>query len=248
MIGQAIAQNWMSSDALFKPSIAAKSKDYLYYGLSAMYEEGKGLGEITRTNFTDNLKDSMAAYSALFLPQKSDEGEKIKYNVGVLLHTSRQQILDKTSMLRGNAKYQDSLELMVTFAQKELELFAEVPITEKGIGRMTTDDAQAKRQEVVKKLRGLYKGEFGSPLYQPYTFSAYVHDSERNTIRHFHSRNGNMKAGLMNVYSQLNNYMIKPLMDATYLILVDETTPLYCSSDNDFEAPMCRLLIGAAMF
>jgi len=48
-------------------------------------------------------------------------------------------------MLRGNAKYQDSLELMVTYSQKELALFAEVPITEKGIGRMTTDDAQEKR-------------------------------------------------------------------------------------------------------
>ena len=104
-----------------------------------------------------------------------------------------------------------------------------MPITEKGIGRMTTDDAQEKRQEVVKKLRSLYSGGPGSPLYQPYTFSAYVHDSERNTIRGFHSRNGNMKAGLMNVYSQLNNYMIKPLMEASYLILVDETTPLYCS-------------------
>jgi len=90
MIGQTVAQNWMSSDALFKPSIAPKSTDYIYYGLSAMYEEGKGFGEITRTNFTDNLKDSMAAYSALFLPEKSDGGAKVKYNVGVLLHTSRQ--------------------------------------------------------------------------------------------------------------------------------------------------------------
>jgi hypothetical protein len=46
-------------------------------------------------------------------------------------------------MLRGNAKYQDSLELMVSYAQSEYDIFEEVPITEKGIGRMTTDDAKA---------------------------------------------------------------------------------------------------------
>jgi hypothetical protein len=112
---------------------------------------------------------------------------------------------------------------------------------------MTTDDAKAQRQEIVKKLRGLYTGKFGSPLYKPYTFSAYVYDNEKNTIRHFHSRTTNMKAGLMNVFSQLNNYMIKPLLDATYVILVDETEPLYCSEENNFEAPMCQLLIGAAI-
>jgi hypothetical protein len=48
-------------------------------------------------------------------------------------------------MLKGNAKYQDSLELMVAYAQKEYEIFQEVPITEKGIKRITTDDAKAQR-------------------------------------------------------------------------------------------------------
>lgn len=56
-----------------------------------------------------------------------------------------------------------------------------------------------------------------------------------------------MKAGLMNVFSQMNNYMIKPLLDASYVILVDETEPLYCSEGNKFADPMCRLLIGAAV-
>jgi hypothetical protein len=116
MIGQSISMGWLKSDVLFKSSIPARSKDYIYYGLSTMYVEGDGMGEVTRTNFTDNLKDSMAAYSALFRPQKSDDGETIKYNVGILLHTARQQILDKTSMLKGNAKYQDSLELMIKYA------------------------------------------------------------------------------------------------------------------------------------
>lgn len=75
-----------------------------------------------------------------------------------------------------------------------------------------------------------------------------MYDNDKNTIRHFHSRTTNMKAGLMNVFSQLNNYMIKPLLDAAYVILVDETEPLYCSEENDMEAPVCRLLIGAAIY
>jgi hypothetical protein len=145
MIGQALSMNWLKSEVLFKPSITTNSKDYIYYGLSAMYEEGEGIGNVTRTDFTSNLKDSMAAYSALFLPEKTEEGETIKFNIGILLHTSRQQILDKTSMLKGNAKYQDSLELMVSYAQSEYKIFEEVPITEKGIGRMTTDDANDQR-------------------------------------------------------------------------------------------------------
>lgn len=248
MIGQSISMGWLKSEKLFPSSIAPSSKDYVYYGLSALYEEGEGFGEITRTDFTTNLKDSMAAYSALFLPQKTDGGETIKFNVGILLHASRQQILDKTSMLKGNAKYQDSLELMVSYAQQKLEAFGEVPVTEKGIGRMTTDDAKAKRQELVGKLKGLYTGKFGSPLYKPYTFSGYVYDHEKSSVRHFHSRTSNMKAGLMNVFSQMNTYMIKPLLDASYVILVDETEPLYCSDENKFEQPICRLLIGAALY
>jgi hypothetical protein len=99
----------------------------------------------------------------------------------------------------------------------------------------------------VKKLRGLYTGKFGAPLYKPYTFSGYVYDHDKNSVRHFHSRSPNMKAGLMKVFSQMNTYMIKPLLDASYVILVDETAPLYCSDDNDFKEPICRLLIGAAL-
>jgi hypothetical protein len=68
MIGQAVSMGWLKSEVLFKSSIPARSKDYIYYGLSTMYVEGEGFGEVTRTNFTDNLKDSMAAYSALFRP------------------------------------------------------------------------------------------------------------------------------------------------------------------------------------
>jgi hypothetical protein len=56
-----------------------------------------------------------------------------------------------------------------------------------------------------------------------------------------------MKAGLMKVFSQMNTYMIKPLLDTSYVILVDETEPLYCSDKNDLEEPLCRLLIGAAL-
>jgi hypothetical protein len=245
MIGQSISAGWLKSEHFFKPSIPAKSKDYFYYGLSAKFQEGEGIGDVAVTNFTSNLKDSMAAYGALFAPDK--EGD-VKYNVGILLHTSRQQILAKTSMLRGNAKYQDSLEVMVSYAQKAFKLFVEVPVTEKGVGRMTTDDAKAERQAIIRSLRGLYTGKFGPPLYKPYTFSAYVYDHDRNTIRHFHSRTASMKAGLMNIFSQLNTYMIKPLLDASYVILVDETMPLYCSKENDFKDETCRLLIGAAMY
>lgn len=236
MIGHAIVQNWLIPEKkMINKYLSSASRHYRHV---AYLQDSKG--EVVRLNLTKNYATSLAQFHAFV------DSEDSAYVAGIIGHSAQNKWWAKHSQLRGSEKNHDCLEIIVTYAQKKLELYKDSGTDEKAAKVLVREKMEEKHKSALKKMRELYSGK-GEKLYRQYVFYATTYD--KNT-HHFGqiARSGHytMKAAMNVLVTNIYNAIVSKHKEVAYMFFSYETVPFYCS-EGKLDTVLCQRMIGHAL-
>jgi len=236
MIGHAITSNWLIPEKkMINKYLSSASRHYRHV---AYLQDSKG--EVVRLNLTKNYATSLAQFHAFV------DSDDSSYVAGIIGHSAQNKWWAKHSQLRGSEKYHDCLEIIVTYAQKKLELYKDSGTDEKAAKVLVREKMEEKHKSALKKMRELYSGK-GEKLYRQYVFYAVTYD--KNTHRFGQTaRSGHytMKAAMNVLVTNIYNAYVSKHKEVAYMFLSYETVPFYCS-EGKLDTLLCQRMIGHAL-
>lgn len=246
MIGRSLYSRWLTPPKeVVDPLMRRSHKDYMYFAIvqNTLNEDGKGIQEPVRVNLTYDLGESRKAYRALF----EKKGDVQKYNIGLISHYGIQFYSDVRTALRGSISNTDVWEMLVDNIVKDDGVFGKAAeCNEEALGLITQKVFNEKRAAKMKKIKDLYTGK-APTLYKNYQIAAIGFDKRYKKHFWLGSENtNNFRRLWTNALTRIDNAVFKPRRDATFLIFIKNTVPLYCS--EEFNSTMCRELIGRAIY
>ena len=200
-------------------------------------------GKVTRMNLTNNWQFAVQTYNAQF-----KGGEKRKFDVGILAHSAMQQTWYPKSLLSGGEKAFDSFALIAKYAQDELGAYKASGIDEKTAQVNTTKAFNSLLEKKWKKLKGLYGGD-GEQLVKNYRFICVTYHRRSRQISQIYMRDhSNLKKAFQGLTVAVQNKIVKSQQKMAYLFLSRETIPFHCSEGELDKDPICKRLVGYALF
>lgn len=236
MIGQAIINNWLIPEKkMINKYLSSASRHYRHVAYLA-----DAKGEVTRLNLTKNYGTSLAQFHAFV------DSDDSSYVAGIIGHSAQNKWWVKHSKLRGAEKNMDCLEIIVTYAQKKLELYKESGTDEKAAKVLVREKMEEKHKSALKKMRELYSGK-GEKLYKNYVFYAVTYDKNTHKFGQL-ARSGHytMKAAMNVLVTNVYNQIVSKHKEVAYMFFSYETVPFHCS-EGKLDSVLCMRMIGHAL-
>lgn len=210
----------------------------------------RGWAIVTRAKDSDKITKMFTRDAAKFNQMRAQvvSDPTVPTAFSYMPHQNRRVVPFKTDQKGRTGKF-DTYELIASFIAEDYGAWKKAPaLSEKDLNLVSLKELNLKKNNMRKKLLGLYSGE-NSNLVKPSHFTLIFYDKRRNKIQAHASR---VQRSMRRAINQMANdavqfYFSRRHFDFEYLLASRQAGPLYCSASDDFKAPDCQRMIGWAV-